>query len=169
MTSASFQVREKAIAMVDEPSRPSLVNMTKASSGLLPISLDRQLSGPDAQPTVTSPVPVQAAKGEALISQKGSSNVPDPTPDTSMPSSFTDKPASFERPPQRAEARLVKPIFESGQETTPEPVAPLRLHTKALRADVPSAATIKSPSVRKTGGEVAYTTSWTEMEASLHE
>jgi hypothetical protein len=92
-----------------------------------------------------------------------------------MPGSLVDKSLLVDshaasQAKKEQNTKIGKARYEPGQsDLSPEVVAPLRLNTKTQRP--PSASTVSTTvaPVRKTGGEIAFTAAWTEIEASLHE
>lgn len=179
MSSPSFQAREKVIAAPDEPVRPSLANTTKASSSLLPSTQSAKestsilsASNEFTRHAVTTAAQVQSAKPAIIPITETSA--PQPTPATSLSKSMTEKPLLLDskaaQPKKDSNAKLGKPRYEPEQSNGPiQATAPLRLNTKATRPDSTLATQTPAASVRKTGGEIAFTIAWTEIEASLHE
>jgi hypothetical protein len=177
MATSAYQAREKIIALPDEPSRPSLADMAKPSSALLPTeqsSAAASIPPIQAENAVLAPAnPARAVKAEAVTITKDSA--PRPTPASSMPGSLVDKSLLVDshaasQAKKEQNTKIGKARYEPGQsDLSPEVVAPLRLNTKTQRP--PSASTVSTTvaPVRKTGGEIAFTAAWTEIEASLHE
>ena len=179
MSTPSFQAREKASAAPDEPVRPSLANTTKASSSLLPSTQSGQenasvlsASNEVTRHTVTTAAQVQSAKPAIIAIPEASA--PQPTPATSLSNSMTEKPLLLDtraaQSKKESNAKLGKPRYEPGQPTAPlEATAPLRLNAKATRPNSTLSTQTSATSMRKIGGEIAFTVAWTEIEASLHE